>query len=258
LTAPLAGRRALVTGASGGIGSALVRRLVDCGAVVHATGRDRDALQSLAEQTGCTVHVADLVDRNSIEELVASTDPELLICNAGANFSGTLDRAAGARIDDLIALNLSSVIHLVRLALPGMKARDSGHILLVGSIAGHHALGGGNVVYHATKAGIAALADQLRLELCGHRIRVTEIAPGRTRTAIFARTIGDAERAERDFLEGYEVLEPMDVADAAAYALTVPANVNISHMEIVPTLQVIGGLTTVRTDEAVGAGGKQS
>jgi NADP-dependent 3-hydroxy acid dehydrogenase YdfG len=257
MTHPLKGRRALVTGASSGIGAALVRQLAGLGADVHAVARDSHSLHALALETGCTAQVVDVTDTPSLEKLVASARPELLVCNAGTNFSGSLDKAGGAQIDELVAVNLSAVLHLVRLALPSMKVHDSGHVVLVGSIAGHHALTGGNPVYHATKAGIAALAAQLRVELCGHRIRVTEIAPGRTRTGIFAKTIGDAERAQRQFLDGYEVLEPADVADAICYALAAPVHVNISHIEIVPTLQVIGGLTTVRPDQARGPEGER-
>jgi hypothetical protein len=252
MTAALKGRRTLVTGASSGIGAALVRQLATLGADVHAAARDSNALDALARETGCAAHVVDVTDRINLEKLVASARPEVLICNAGTNFSETLDKADRAQIDDLVAVNLSAVLHIVSLALRSMKAHDRGHIVLIGSIAGHYALTGGNPVYHATKGGIAALAAQLRLELCGRRIRVTEIAPGRTRTNIFAKTIGHAERAQQRFLEGYELLEPADVADAICYALAAPLHVNISHIEIIPTLQVIGGLTTVRPRQALG------
>jgi NADP-dependent 3-hydroxy acid dehydrogenase YdfG len=252
MTAALKGRRALVTGASSGIGAALVRQLATLGADVHASARDSNALDALARETGCAAHVVDVTDTNLLEKLVASACPEILICNAGTNFSEPLDNADHAQIDHLVAVNLTAVLHTVGFALRTMKVSNQGHIVLVGSIAGHYALTGGNPVYHASKSGIAALAAQLRLDLCGHRIRVTEIAPGRTRTNIFANTIGDAERAQRQFLDGYEVLEPADVADAICYALAAPMHVNISHIEIVPTLQVIGGLTTVRPHQVPG------
>ncbi|WP_246504952.1 SDR family oxidoreductase [Microvirga antarctica] len=249
----LDGSSILVTGASSGIGEELVRRLSSFSATIHATARSADKLAALSAETGCVTHALDMVDREAMETLVIQADPDVVVCNAGSNFGGSIGNASEAEIDDLVELNLSSVLHLIRLALPGMKRRNHGHIVFVGSIAGHHALTGGNAVYHATKAGIRAISDQLRVDLCGYRIRVTEIAPGRTRTAIFAKTIGDAAKAERGYFDGYEVLEPADVADIICYALAAPAHVNIGHIELTPTLQVIGGLKTVRLDQAMTA-----
>lgn len=214
------GSRILVTGASGGIGEALVRHLCQLSADVHAVARREDRLTALSAETGCTIHALDLHDRQMMESVVKRADPDILVCNAGGNFDGSIGNATEAEIDDLVDLNLSSALHLVRLALPTMKRRNRGHLVFVGSIAGNHALTGGNAVYHATKAGIRALADQLRVDLCGYRIRVTEIAPGRTRTGIFAKTIGDEAKARKGFFDGYEVLEPADVADAISYAIT--------------------------------------
>lgn len=240
----------LVTGASSGIGEATVRRLKLAGAKVHAVARSEAKLHTLAAETGCIPHVADVRDHSSMAALIASVDPDVVVCNAGSNFRGSIGTASEDDIEGLVDLNLSSTMKIVRSALQGMRLRDQGHLVFISSIAGHHALTGGNAVYHATKAGIAAFADQLRIDLCGHRIRVTEIAPGRTRTGIFAKTVGDLAVAQKQFLDGYEVLEPDDIASIVCYALMAPAHVNIGHIEVTPTLQVIGGLTMLKNDQS--------
>ncbi|MBM6596700.1 SDR family oxidoreductase [Microvirga pudoricolor] len=243
------GDEVLVTGASSGIGEAIVRQLRRLGTTVHAVARSEAKLHTLAAETGCIAHVADVRDHSTMTALLVAIDPDVLVCNAGSNFGGSIGAASEEDVENLVDLNLSSTMQIVRSALQGMKRRDRGHLVFIGSIAGHHALTGGNAVYHATKAGIAAFANQLRIDLCGHRIRVTEIAPGRTRTGIFAKSAGDPILAQQQFLDGYEVLEPDDVAGIVCYALMAPAHVNIGHVEITPTLQVIGGLTTVRNDQ---------
>lgn len=249
----LNGRVCLATGASSGIGWALVERLRARNAVVHAVARDAARLRILSEKTGCVSHAIDATDVAAMAALASDIAPDIIICNAGMNSGGSLIDADPDRLDAIVDLNLTSVLHLLRAALPALVARDRGHIVLLGSISGAHALTGGNAIYHATKAAIRALADQLRVDLTGHRIRVTEIAPGRTRTAIFARSLGDETAARERFLDGHEPLEPGDVADAIIYALSAPNHVNISHIEITPTLQVIGGLTTVASKDATGA-----
>lgn len=243
------GDTVVVTGASSGIGEAIVRQLSLLGAEVHAVARSEAKLHALAEETGCTPHAVDVLDNSAMAVLIEEIEPDVVVCNAGSNFGGSVSTASQEDIEGLIDLNLSSTMQIVRCALQGMRLRDRGHLVFIGSIAGHHALAGGNAVYHATKAGIAAFANQLRIDLCGHRIRVTEIAPGRTRTGIFAKTIGDPTAAQKQFLDGYEVLEPDDIAGIVCYALMAPAHVNISHVEVTPTLQVIGGLTMVKHDQ---------
>lgn len=243
------GNIVLVAGASSGIGEAIVRRLSLLGAKVHAVARSEDKLHVLAAETGCLAHVADVRDRSSIAELIEGIDPDVIVCNAGSNFGGSIGTGSEEDVESLVDLNLLSTMRIVRSALQGMRRRDRGYLVFIGSIAGHHALTGGNAVYHATKADIAAFADQLRIDLCGHRIRVTEIAPGRTRTGIFAKTTGDLAVAQKQFLDGYEVPEPDDIAGIVCYAITAPAHVNIGHIEVTPTLQVIGGLTMVKNDQ---------
>jgi NADP-dependent 3-hydroxy acid dehydrogenase YdfG len=131
--------------------------------------------------------------------------------------------------------------------MPGMVARDRGHIVNISSIAAIYNFNG-NSIYHATKAAIHALSRQLRVDATGKRVRVTEICPGRVATDIFGHVHGDIEAARKEFIEGFELPTPNDIADAIAFAIAAPIAVNISNMEILPTLQVPGGLTTIKRD----------
>mgnify|MGYP001806459308 CR=1 FL=1 len=252
MTSTLNGQVCLVTGASSGIGAAIVDRLTVRGATVHAVARDRARLAEVAARTGAIGHALDVTDLTGLTDLVERIRPDVVVCNAGVNAPGSLAGAHAEDVDRIIDVDLRSVLHLVRLALPAMQERGRGHVVLISSIAGRHPLGNGNAIYHAAKHGVRALAEQLRLDLLGYRIRVTEIAPGRTRTELFGKVLGDADLGRERFLDGYEPLEAQDVADAVMFALTAPAHVNIGHIEMTPTLQAIGGLTTLPTSQVKG------
>jgi len=139
------------------------------------------------------------------------------------------------------------VLHLCRLVVPGMAARDRGHVVNISSIAAAYNFGG-NSTYHATKAAVSMLSSQLRVDCFGKRVRVTEICPGRVATDIFAHVHGDSEETRKRFVEGYELPEAADIANAIAFAIAAPVAVNIGHMEITPTLQVPGGLSTAKPE----------
>ncbi|MEE7547454.1 SDR family NAD(P)-dependent oxidoreductase, partial [Xanthomonas sp. Kuri4-1] len=105
---------------------------------------------------------------------------------------------------------------------------------------------GGNSTYHATKAAVHMLSRQLRIDVLGRRIRVTEICPGRVATDIFAHVHGDSAATRARFVEGFELPQASDVADAIGFAIQAPSAVNVGLIELMPTLQVPGGLTTLR------------
>jgi NADP-dependent 3-hydroxy acid dehydrogenase YdfG len=97
-------------------------------------------------------------------------------------------------------------------------------------------------VYHATKAGIHSLSQQLRVDLYGTRVRVTEISPARVETEVFGRLLGDLAEAKRRFFDDYDSLQPEDIANSIAFAVGSPARMNVAFMEVLPTQQVVGGL----------------
>ena len=234
-------KTALVTGASSGIGAGVVERLAREGLKVHAIARREDRLAELSAKTGCVVHAIDVRDTSALREAVAHLPIDVLVNNAGINRPGSIATATDDDLDALVDIGLGAVMQLTRIVLPGMMARDLGHVVTIGSIAGLHSFPG-HAGYHAAKAGVHALCQQLRIDLYGTRVRVTEICPGRTATEIFATTFGDEADARRRFLDGFDTLQVADVVDAIAFAIAAPWHVNISLMEIWPTYQVCGGL----------------
>lgn len=246
-------RTALVTGASGGIGAAIVERLARENIEVHAIARSGAALEALAVRTGCIPHVIDVTDRAALADLTGRVSFDILVNNAGVDRPKKFLEADEGDIDLLVDVNLRAVLHLCRLVVPGMAARDRGHVVNISSIAGNYNFGG-NSTYHATKAGVAMLSNQLRLDTFGKRVRVTEICPGRVATDIFNHVHGDDPSVRERFIDGFELPQASDIADAIAFAIAAPVAVNIGHMEITPTLQVMGGLQTARPQTPSGEG----
>jgi NADP-dependent 3-hydroxy acid dehydrogenase YdfG len=240
---------ALVTGASSGIGAAVVERLRNEGLQVHALARRADALQALAARTGCIPHAVDVTDLQAIGRLASEVAFDILVNSAGVDRPASILKAEAEDVDLLVDVNLRAVLHLARLIVPGMAARNRGHVVNISSIAGEYHFGG-NATYHATKAAVHMLSRQLRVDLLGKLVRVTEICPGRVETDIFAHVHGDSPETRARFVDGFLLPQASDIADAIAFALAAPLAVNVGHIEIMPTLQVPGGLTTVRADHA--------
>lgn len=242
-------RTALVTGASSGIGAAVVERLRREGLEVHAVARSADALKALAERTGCISHAIDVTDRTALTKLAGDVEFDILVNNAGVDRPKKFLEAEEGDIDLLIDVNLRAVLHLCRLIVPGMAERDRGHVINISSIAGNYNFNG-NSTYHATKAGVSMLSNQLRIDTFGKRVRVTEICPGRVATDIFNHVHGNDPSIRERFIDGFELPQASDIADAIAFAIAAPVAVNIGHMEITPTLQVMGGLQTAKPQTA--------
>ncbi|MCI9868693.1 SDR family oxidoreductase [Rhizobium skierniewicense] len=244
---------ALVTGASSGIGAAIVERFRRENIEVHAIARSAEALKQLAQRTGCIAHVIDVTDRAAIADLASRVQFDILVNNAGVDRPKKFLQADADDIDLLVDVNLRAVLHICRLIVPGMVERDRGHVVNISSIAGNYNFGG-NSTYHAVKAGVAMLSNQLRLDAFGKRVRVTEICPGRVATDIFNHVHGYDPSIRERFIDGFELPKAEDIAEAIAFAIAAPVAVNIGHMEITPTLQVMGGLQTARPQDANEAG----
>lgn len=238
-------KTALVTGASSGIGAATVERLCKEGLQVHALARSARSLDALAARTGCIPHALDVTNLEGITRLAQEIQFDVLVNNAGVDRPGSILKADADGIDALLDVNLRAVMHLIRLVVPGMVERDRGHVVNISSIAGHYNFGG-NSTYHATKAAVHMLSRQLRIDVFGKRVRVTEICPGRVATDIFAHVHGDSPETYQKFVEGFELPVASDIADAIAFAIAAPIAMNVGLMEIMPTLQVPGGLSTTR------------
>jgi NADP-dependent 3-hydroxy acid dehydrogenase YdfG len=238
---------ALVTGASSGIGAALVRRLCAHGLTVHAVARRQQRLEALAEETGCVSHVLDLRDTPRLSQVIGGLDADIVVNNAGLGRGfGKLHEARAEDIDTTIDTNVRAAIHVLRVSLPGMLSRNRGHIVNMSSVAGLYPMA--SPVYGASKSAVHQLSQNLRLELAGTRVRLTEICPGRVSTEFFDAAIDDPDKRAAVKNTGINELTAQDIADAVIYALDAPWRVNVSLIELQPTEQVFGGmnLTPVR------------
>jgi short-subunit dehydrogenase len=179
----LAGRTALVTGATGGLGRAIARALAARGVTLLLTGRRGEVLTALAEQLGARALPADLADPEDVERLaVAALGVDILVANAGVSASGPLSAKSAADVDRALAVNLRAPIVLAQRVLPAMEARGSGHLVFVSSLSGK-AGAPGTTLYAATKFGLRGLALSLREDLRGTGVGVSGVFPGFIRGA---------------------------------------------------------------------------
>lgn len=241
---------ALVTGANTGMGEAITRRLTAAGVRVYGVARNAEKLDAVAADTGMEPIAVDVSDAAALAEAVKGLEVDVLVNNAGVSANGNILDATPESVDSMVDVNLRAVLHLCRLLAPGMVERNRGHIVNISSIAGTYNFFG-HTAYHATKAAVHQLSRQLRNDMLGKRVRVTEICPGRVETEIFGRNMGGTPEALAEayakFYEHYESVTTDDIADAFEFALQAPESVNIGMIEIMPTLQVPGGLTFVES-----------
>lgn len=230
---------ALVTGASSGIGEATVRSLCDAGVNVIAAARRRDRLEELAEKTGCTVLELDVRDRDAVSAL-GDQQIDVLVNNAGLGRAmGSFVESELSDIERTLDTNVTALIHLTRAVLPGMIDRGRGHIVNISSTAALHPVP--TALYGASKGAIHKFCKDLRLEVAGQGVRISEIQPGRVETEFYDVAVDDPERRAQLADIPITPLSPADVADAIVYVTNAPWHVNISQLEIVPQEQVYGG-----------------
>ena len=232
-------KSALVTGASAGIGAATVRALRDAGLEVWAMARRADRLEALAAETGCHVVVADVQDGAALEAAVADLTPDVLVNNAGlgAGMTGLIN-ASREDLERTIGTNVTALLDICRLMLPGMIERGRGHVVNLGSVAGLYPIN--STVYGGSKGAVHLISQNLRLELRGTGIRITEINPGRVTTEFFQVAVPDAAASGIVTTPPIKALEAGDIAAAIRYAIQAPAHVNVSLIELQPTEQSFG------------------
>jgi NADP-dependent 3-hydroxy acid dehydrogenase YdfG len=235
--------RAVVTGASSGIGAATVRRLRAEGWDVVGVARREDRLRVLAEETGAQVVVADVTDDADVARLaqtVAGAGPvHALVNNAGGALGA--DPVAGASLDDwraMYELNVLGTLRVTQALLPALRASGRGDVVLLTSTAAHGTYPGGGG-YVAAKHAERQIAMTLRLELVGEPVRVIEIAPGMVHTEEFSLTRfgGDQAKADAVYAGVGQPLLAEDVADAIVWTVTRPHHVNIDTMILRPRAQ---------------------
>ncbi|TCO81311.1 3-hydroxy acid dehydrogenase/malonic semialdehyde reductase [Plasticicumulans lactativorans] len=241
-------RVALVTGASAGFGAAIARRLVRDGYRVIAAARRAERLAALHDELGDALLPLplDVTDAAAVAALPGSLPPgwrevDVLVNNAGLALG--MEPAYQARLDDwdrMVAANVSGLMHMTRALLPGMVERNRGHVVNLGSPAGSYPYPGGHV-YGASKAFVRQFSLNLKADLAGTGVRVTNVEPGLAGGTEFSlvRFHGDADKAAQVYA-GTQPLTADDVAEAVAWALGLPPHVNVNRIKLMPTCQGSG------------------
>lgn len=237
---------AVVTGASSGIGAATARRLAQEGFHVVAAARRTDRLTALVEEItaaggSATAVTCDITSDESVAQLAAGLtgDVRLLVANAGGAVG--MEYVEDARIEDwrwMYEVNVLGTLRVVQALLPALERSGAGTVVVMTSTAGLIVYEGGGG-YTAAKHAESALAETLRLELCGRPIRVIEIAPGMVKTEEFSlvRFRGDAAAAEAVYAGVPDPLRAEDIADCVAWCATRPHHVNIDRLVVRPLAQ---------------------
>jgi len=245
----------VITGASSGFGAACAHAFARLGWRLVLAARRSEVLNRLQQELAslAAVHVMslDVRDREAVSSAFASLPPDfaevdLLVNNAGLALG--LEPAHKASLDDwdtMVDTNIKGVMYCTRALLPGMVARNRGQVVNIGSVAGSWPYPGGNV-YGASKAFVQQFSRNLRADLLGTAVRVTNIAPGMAETEFSkVRFKGDDEQVQRIYA-GTEPLLAEDIADIVVWVATVPARVNINSVEVMSVSQSWGPLAVHR------------
>ncbi len=244
----------LITGATAGFGEAIARRFIHDGHRVIATGRRAERLQALQSELGANLlpFQLDVTDAAGVAALPGSLpegwrEVDVLVNNAGlALGTAPAHQASLEDWDTMVATNVTGLIRLTHAILPGMVARDHGHIINLSSTAASYPYPGGNV-YGASKAFVMHFSANLKADLVGTGVRITDLEPGLVGGSEFSKVRfgGDADKAAAVYA-GTTPLSPQDIAEAVAWVVGLPPHVNINRLEMMPTCQAAGPLAIKR------------
>jgi NADP-dependent 3-hydroxy acid dehydrogenase YdfG len=242
------GKTVLITGASAGIGEASARAFASYGADLILCARREERLIVLKEEledrhgVRVRIQVLDVRNREAVEAFAADlesqgTVPDVLLNNAGKALGlHLLHEGLMEDWEEMIDTNVKGLLYMSRSILPAMVRRNSGHVVNIGSIAGHQVYQKG-AVYNASKYAVKALNEGMSLDLLGTRIKVTSIDPGLVQTEFSrVRFHGDEKRAETVY-DGYQPLTGEDIADIITFVVNTPEHVNILDLIVLPTAQ---------------------
>lgn len=242
---PSPGAVALVTGAGGGIGARVAARIAEIGCRVVCAGRRIERVEAVAASlNGRGLGLAlDVTDKDSVASLSSRLPAgwqqvEILVNNAGHDSGGRrpFHEGSAEQWADIIETNVVGLVRVTRALIGGMRERNRGHIVNIGSIAGTRPYATGTL-YSASKHAVHGFSESLRLDYADTGIRVTEIMPGMVKTDFAFNRSGDAALAEQFYQDFGTSLDPDDVARGVVFALQQPARVVISQLVVVPISQ---------------------
>ncbi len=239
-------RIAFISGATSGIGKATAQLLAQNNFKLILTGRRKERLSELAKELGALTDVYttsfDIRDKEAVFKAIKDLPDswkniDILINNAGnAHGMGPIHEGNVEDWDAMIDINVKGLLYLTKAITPSMVARESGHVVNIGSIAGKEVYPNGNV-YCASKHAVDAINNGMRMDFNPYGIKVTAINPGLVETEFsLVRFKGDKQRADNVY-KGIAALQAADIADTILYVITRPAHVNISDMVVFPTAQ---------------------
>lgn len=244
----------MVTGATAGFGTAIARRFVKEGHRVIAVGRRADRLENLQRELGDALFplALDVTQRANVDAALDKIPEDfkaidVLVNNAGLALG--LEPFHRASLDDwerMIDTNIKGLLYCTRTLLPGMVERKRGHIINIGSTAGEWPYPGGNV-YGGTKAFVHQISNNLRADLLGTPVRVSNVEPGMAGGTEFSnvRFHGNDQKAV-DVYNGTQPLTAEDIAEAVFWIATLPTHVNVNNIQIMPVCQAYAGLSVCR------------
>jgi len=247
MTNRIQNKHILVTGASAGFGEAIARAFAAQGAHLELWARRLDRLNALEAEIekahGVEVNVqqVDVRDRDHVHAaaaVLAKRDRPIDVLVNNAGLASGFDPIHEGNVDDwetMIDTNLKGLLYVTREILPTMVARNAGHVINIGSVAGQWIYPKGNV-YNATKFAVRALTEAMSVDMFGTNVRISSVDPGAANTEFSQVRLRDVERANKLY-EGYQPLKAEDVADAVVYVANTPPHVMITKLVITPTAQ---------------------
>jgi len=245
-------KKALITGAAEGIGYSILTKLLKQNIEVIAVDKNKEKLKKISKNfinyKIQTINL-DLTNTKQLYKKLSNIKTDILINNAGIGRGvGGLLSSTKKDIEISSRLNVEAHLHVLKALVPNMIKQRRGHIILMGSLAGLYPVD--SAIYGGQKGAIHRIAQSMRIELSGSRIKLTEICPGRTKTN-FGNVAFDDKKIAKKFMSGFTLLEPEDISDAVMFALSTRWRSNISLIEISGTEQSPGGVPIFPVKDAI-------
>lgn len=233
-------KSALITGAASGIGYSILKKLSKHKLKIYALDKNKTKLKKICNETGAYPLNLDITDTDLLYSKLSKLNIDVLVSNAGiGNGIEGLLKSTKTDILKSTRVNYEAILHIIKILVPKMVKKRNGHIFLIGSIAGLYPTD--SAIYSSQKTAIHKIAQSLRIELSGSRVKLTEISPGRTKTS-FGDNIFSTNKMKKEFISGFQLLDPDDISNALLFALDTKWKTNISLIEILPTEQSPGGI----------------
>ena len=242
-------KTALITGAASGIGYSILKKLSNYKFKIYALDKNKIKLKKICNETGAYPINLDIANTDALYSKLSKLNIDILVSNAGiANGIEGLLKSSKNDILKSTKVNYESILHIIKILVPKMVKKRNGHIFLIGSIAGLYPTD--SAIYSSQKTAIHKIAQSLRIELSGSRVKLTEISPGRTKTS-FGNNVFSTSKMKKKFMSGFQVLDPDDISNALLFALNTKWKTNVSLIEISPTEQSPGGIPIIPVKDPI-------